>query len=206
MKKRNRKNLVQLMATLAIMSLFLFGCGKTEAATDTNTEKEDVVAEAPAVAVDVEKPQEEAEVMVEPEADEAPAVEEPAEETLANEIIMNSDPIADWVSILEEEDLKFIIYNDVEGYKQILNDGETYHMKKNDEIFLYHPAGNVLKARVLTTDVPTKPGKENIFIAKGNTFQISWKDKDVVTYGEELTLEGYPEPKSITCTFYKAIE
>lgn len=199
-----KKNLVQLMTILAIMSLFMFGCGKTEATTGTNTEKEDVVVETPEATTEVEEPQKEETVeVVEPEVEEEP-VEEPAEETLANEIIMNSDPIADWVSTLEEEDLKFIIYNDVEGYKQILNDGETYHMKKDDKIFLYHPAGNIKDETVLTPETPASSGSE-IFISTGFSLEILWKDKDVVTYGREMLIEGF-EYTSITCTFYKPTE
>ena len=204
MKKRNRKNLVRLMAILAIMSLFMFGCGKTEVATDTNTEKEDVVVEVPETTTEVEEPQEEMVEVVEPEVEEEPVEEEPVEETLANELIMNSDPIQDWVATLGEDNVKFIIYNDVEGYKQVLNDGETYHMKKDDKIFFYHPLGVIVKTRSLNVDVPTKPGDVNV--ARGNSLEIVWKDEDVVTFGLELTMEEYPEPMSVTCTFYKPTE
>ena len=206
MKKTNKTNLVvRTLVILTIMSFFMFGCGKTEVATDT-TEKEDVVVEVPETTTEVEEPQKEESVeAVEPEVEEEPVVEEPAEEPLANEIIMNSAPIADWVSTLEEEDVKFIIYNDVEGYKQILNDGETYHMKKDDKIFLYRPSGVVTKCRLLTLDVRARTGEE-VNTPRGYSVDIGWKDMDVVTYGEELTMEEYPEPKSVTCTFYKATE
>ncbi len=200
------KKLIRLMAILAIMSLFMFGCGKTQVPADTNTQNEDVVLEAPETTTEVEEPQEEETVeVVEPEVEEEPVEEEPAEETLANELIMNSDPIADWVSTLEEDDVKFIIYNDVEGYKQILNDGETYHMKKDDKIFFYHPLAVIVKSRLLTVDVPAKI-QDEVNVARGYSVEIVWKDKDVVTYGEELTMKEYPEPKSVTCTFYKATE
>ena len=206
MKKTNKTNLVvRTLVILTIMSFFMFGCGKTEVATDT-TEKEDVVVEVPETTTEVEEPQKEESVeAVEPEVEEEPVVEEPAEEPLANEIIMNSAPIADWVSTLEEEDVKFIIYNDVEGYKQILNDGETYHMKKDDKIFLYRPSGVVTKCRLLTLDVRARTGEE-VNTPRGYSVDIGWKDMDVVTYGEELTMEEYPEPKSVTCIFYKATE
>lgn len=207
MKKRNRKDLVRLMVILTIMSFFMFGCGKTEVVTDTNTntEKEDVVVEVPETTEVEESQKEETVEVAEPETEEEPVVEEPAEETLANEIIMNSDPIADWVSTLEEDDVKFIIYNDVEGYKQILNDGETYHMKKDDKIFFYHPLAVIKETRVLTVDVPAKT-QDEVNVARGYSVEIVWKDADVVTYGREVTMEEYPEPKSVTCTFYKATE
>ncbi len=56
MKKRNRKNLVRLMVILTIMSFFMFGCGKTKVATDTNTEKEDVVVEVPETTTEIKEP------------------------------------------------------------------------------------------------------------------------------------------------------
>lgn len=203
---KSSKKFVRLVIIVTIMSFFMFGCGKTQVPTDTSTEKEGLVVETPETTTEVVQPQEEemAEV-VEPEVEEDPVEEDPAEETLANEIIMNSDPIADWVTTLEEEDLKFIIYNDVEGYKQILNDGETYHMKKDDKIFLYHPAGNIKDETVLTPETPASSGSE-IFISTGFSLEILWKDKDVVTYGREMLIEGFDEYTSITCTFYKATE
>ncbi len=208
------KKFLHALIIFTMMSFFMFGCRNAESDTDTSTETETIATEAPETATEIENPQKEEveesevvpeeEVAEEPEVEEEPVVEEPAEEPLANEIIMNSDPIADWVSTLEEEDVKFIIYNDVEGYKEILNDGDTYHMKKDDKIFFYHPLAVIVKTRSLNVDVPTKPGDVNV--ARGNSLEIVWKDTDVVTFGLELTMEEYPEPKSVTCTFYKATE
>lgn len=209
------KKFLHALIIFTMMSFFMFGCRNAESDTDTSTETETIATEAPETATEIENPQKEEveesevvpeeEVAEEPEVEEEPVVEEPAEEPLANEIIMNSAPIADWVSTLEEEDVKFIIYNDVEGYKQILNDGETYHMKKDDKIFLYRPSGVVTKCRLLTLDVRARTGEE-VNTPRGYSVDIGWKDMDVVTYGEELTMEEYPEPKSVTCTFYKATE
>lgn len=199
------KKFLHALVILTLMSFFMFGCGNAEVPADTKTETNDVAAEAPETTAEVEEPMvEESAEVAEPE-DEESVEEQLAEETLANELIMNSDPIADWVSTLEEEDLKFIIYNNVEGYKQILNDGETYHMKKDDKIFFYHPLAVVQKNRILTVDVPVKI-QDEVNVARGYSVEIVWKDMDVVTFGLELTMEEYPEPKSVTCTFYKATE
>lgn len=195
---------------VAMMSLFMFGCGKadevsapeelqkeTEKSITAETKEEESQEQKTDEAERTEEQQELSSVEVEDE--------EIQEEALANEIIINSDPIDEWVRSFEEENLKYIIYNDVQGYKQILNDGETYHMKKDDKIFLYRPMGVVLECKVLTPDVPAGTGNE-FNTVKGYSVDILWKDKDVVTYGEQLTMKGIDEPMSITCTFYKATE
>jgi len=111
--------------------------------------------------------------------------------------------------MIQEKNLKFVIYNDVEGYKQILNDGESYHMKKDDKIFLYRPFGIVTDERFLTFDVPINPG-DDLHTNYGLTRGISWEDAEVpldkAQFGEEFTIEGFDEPLSITCTFYKPEE
>ena len=200
MKKINRTNFIPLLITLMLMTCVLIGCSNAATQSKETTQvtvEEETTEVAESDVVPEEVTAEEPEVVEE---------KQPAEETLANELIMNSDPIQDWVKTLEEDDLKFIIYNDVEGYKQILNDGETYHMKKDDKIFLYHPVGGINNIKVLTPEIYIK-AEGVIYTDCGYSVDILWQDKEVVTYGEELIMSGNDQtPKSVTCTFYKATE
>lgn len=143
MKKRNRKNLVRLMAILAIMSLFMFGCSKTEVATNTNTEKDDIVVETPETTTEVEEPPEEKTVeVVEPEVEEEPVVDEPEEETYNGMPIAKAETTAsdiyeflDYAESFAEPAL--LIYNESEGYVIKMEEGEYYQLKANDRIFEY---------------------------------------------------------------------
>ena len=56
---KSSKKVLHLFIVLTMMSIFMFGCGKTEVPADTNTEKENVVAEAPETTTAVEETQQE---------------------------------------------------------------------------------------------------------------------------------------------------
>ncbi len=137
MKKRNRKNLVRLMVILTIMSFFMFGCSKTEVATDTNTEKEDIVVEAPETTAEVEEPQEEAVEVIEPKVE-----EEPEEETYNGMPIAKAETtVSDIYEFLDYAESfaepALLIYNESEGYVIKMEEGEYYQLKANDRIFEY---------------------------------------------------------------------
>ncbi len=209
-----KKNLVRLVAISVIMTFVIFGCGKTESVvTEVNPSSE---AEASKVEEKNPEPaqeevkesekvdEEHTETAVAEEVKEEESAEpQEEEEPLANELVMNSDPIDQWAATLGETNLKFIIYNDVEGYKQVLNDGEAYHMKKDDKIFLYHDFGTIEDRKFLTPEVRSGSGNE-VSSPYGYDLVFLW-DADVLTYGEELIISG-KEPAQITCTFIKAEE
>ena len=149
MKRRNRKYLVLLMAVLALTSLFLFGCGKQETTTDTGTENEVVVAEAPKETVETKDAQKEQEEVVEEEittdeaeepekAEESTAVDEPVEVMSIKEYA----ELTDYVSTLDPDQPEILIFNGVEMYIIHMKEGQHYQLKPEDEIiFSYEGSG-----------------------------------------------------------------
>ena len=137
MKKTNKTNLVRLMVILTIMSFFMFGCGKTEVATDTNTENENVVAEAPATTV-VDEPQEDE--MVEAESAEVEDSNAENEETKISEAqitaeVSTLEEVVAYALQLDSKTPHIIIFNEQEGYLIDMKEGEHYHLKSEDRIF-----------------------------------------------------------------------
>jgi len=132
-----KKNLVRLITIVTIMAFFLFGCGKTQVVTTTEEPKEEAVEAE--TQTDLQQPEAEKEEVKEVEEQtenqEQEVVEEVKEESEL-EYIYDDISIDDYMKSLEPKKPVVVIYNEEEGYKIKLRDGQKYFMRNNDRIFL----------------------------------------------------------------------
>lgn len=138
------KKFLHLFIILTMMSFFMFGCRNAEADTDSSTETETISAEAPETATEVENPQkeevEESEVVPEEEVAEEPTqpeeVEEPEVVEDPGEVTYITDftSISDFISTLDPTQPEIIVYNKFEPYIIVMQEGQHYQLKSNDQI------------------------------------------------------------------------
>ena len=147
------KKFLHLFIILTMMSFFMFGCRNAEADTDSSTETETISAEAPETATEVENPQkeevEESEVVPEEEVAEEPTqpeeVEEPEVVEDPGEVTYITDftSISDFISTLDPTQPEIIVYNKFEPYIIVMQEGQHYQLKSNDQI-IFNVSGDIV--------------------------------------------------------------
>lgn len=134
------KKFLHLFIILTMMLFFMFGCRNAEADTDSSTETETISAEAPETATevyveeettDVEESKVVTEEPTQPEEVEEPeVVEDPGEVTY----ITDFTSISDFISTLDPTQPEIIVYNKFEPYIIVMQEGQHYQLKSNDQI------------------------------------------------------------------------
>lgn len=166
------KKFLHALIILTMMSFFMFGCGKTEVATDT-TEKEDVVVEVPETTTEVEEPQkeevEESEVVPEEEiTDEPIATDEPVEVISIKEYA----DLTNYITTLDPDQPEIIIFNGVELYMIHMKEGQHYQLKTDDEIiFSYEGSGIGYGWKIELGNSTISIDNHNIFEADYSKFE-----------------------------------
>lgn len=201
MKKRNRKYLVLLIAILTILSLFMFGCGKQEATTDTGTENEDVVAEAPKETVETEDAQNEQEEVVEGDAvaDEAESEIPQAEITTK---VSTLEEVVAYALQLDSKTPHIIIFNEQEGYLIDMKEGEHYQLKSEDRIF----ETVTPDMDSVTSSLPIKEEKPVTGMYEKIPNYDEFENPQKALYKIWTTDDPDGEAKRITCYLYAPVE
>ena len=205
MKKANKTNLVvRTLVILAIMSFFIVGCGKTEVATDTNTEKEDVVVETPETTTEVEEPQEETVEVAQPEAEEQVAEEEETEipEVQITAEVSTLEEVVAYALQLDSKTPHIIIFNEQEGYLIDMKEGEHYQLKSGDRIFetVTHDMDSVTSSLPIKEEKPVTGMYEKI----PNYDEFESPQKALYKIWTRDDPDG--EAKKITCYLYAPTE
>ena len=129
-----RKNLVVVLATLVlVISSLITACGSSTTETISGVTEEVATVDKEAVQTEVA-----AEVETENVTEiETEPVTEKVEETEVTQTIELSGEA--WVSTLEYEEPKLVVWNDETGTKEVIEQGGKYVMQEGDTIGIYCP-------------------------------------------------------------------
>lgn len=141
---------LRTILSLTLTAFLLCGCGNSEAAAP--------VEEVPEVTEEqvTEEPKEEVQQPAEEETAEE-EVQQPTKETAEGEVTeeleysYDANSIEEYMKTLDPKKPVIVIYNEEEGYKLKLKEGQEYTLKQNDRIFL----NNNSEVYSIAQDIPT---------------------------------------------------
>lgn len=145
-----KMTVLRTILSLTLTAFLLCGCGNSEAAAP--------VEEVPEVTEEqvTEEPKEEVQQPAEEETAEE-EVQQPTKETAEGEVTeeleysYDANSIEEYMKTLDPKKPVIVIYNEEEGYKLKLKEGQEYTLKQNDRIFL----NNNSEVYSIAQDIPT---------------------------------------------------
>ncbi len=137
-----QKRFITTLLTFAFMAITLTACSSSEATGETTAtqETQEIVVES----VEEEVVEETTQTVVEEVKEETPQTETSESQKILTkeDIDVNSDlPGEEWIASIgtDIEEPFIAIWNDTDGTKKILEEGERHQVNDNDVIFLYIP-------------------------------------------------------------------